>query len=60
MRDSGIFSIHGTVVANTDSWVFYIFIIICISHTTPTYFSVIGLLRLNIYEYIYSYLYLYL
>ncbi len=24
--DSGNFSIHGTVVANTDSWVFYIFI----------------------------------
>ncbi len=22
MRDSVIFSIHGTVVANTDSWVF--------------------------------------
>lgn len=43
MCDSGIFSIHGTVVANTDSWVFYIFIIICISHTTPTYLSVIGL-----------------
>ena len=51
MRDSGIFSIHGTVVANTDSWVFYIFIIICISHTAPTYLSVIGLHRYNIYEY---------
>ena len=42
MSDSGIF-IHGTVVANTDSWVFFYTFLERYSYIIPTYISVIEL-----------------